>query len=485
MSLINSILGKFRVSSWMNAPGGSSYEGAKTNQTRSTLSLKVQTAKLDLDKTTRIELIRKGRYLHRNSPVVRGLIERLVNYTIGTGIHPSPISSDDTFNDLALAEFKRWSLLPDIESRNTFATTQQILFRSMLIDGDIFAAKVIGGMGFPRLQMIESQDMTSNRTYNDNNVDGVILDEYGRPTTYVFRETQNIDAENVIHFMIPERAGQKRGVSILHAVINTAHDIDDILALEKAAAKEGASKTDIIKTASGELPTNDYIGESVKPASEVEGTEEITRYYREAFGPEAKVLKQGDEFTPYVSNRPSQAFQGFIDFLCEQICFGAGLPPSLLLGTKIGGADTRREVATAQRVIDQWQQIFASRLQHVFEYVIQSAILSGRISNPPFDWKAVEWQFPPKLTVDSGREANADREDVKLGLLTRREYFSRWGLDWKEQTEQKAKEAAFLKELSEKYGVDRGEIALLDPNELAAKEAAPEEKKPEPKFENV
>lgn len=157
-----------------------------------------------------------------------------------------------------------------------------------------------------------------------------------------------------------------------------------------------------------------------------------------------------------------------MEWLANMICLGAGLPPSLLLGSKIGGADTRRELATAQRTIDSWQIVLASKLQQVYEYVIGEEIRAGYIKNFPKDWRSVEWQFPPKLTVDAGREADADREDVKLGLLTRKEYFGRWGLDWKEQTDQAAKEAKYISDKAKELGIERGEISLLDPNELSS-----------------
>tara|TARA_R110000772_G_scaffold83288_2_gene176113 strand:+ start:6112 stop:7614 length:1503 start_codon:yes stop_codon:yes gene_type:complete len=462
----------------LNQGGGpSGYEAAKTSQNRSTIDLTIQNARQDIDKFTRREILRKVRYLYRNSPITRGLIERLVTYTIGTGLHPTPTTSDERFNAAAELEFKNWSKFPDIESKTPFRVLQSVIFRSMLIDGDIFSVKTFGSFGFPRLQMIESHDITSKKISSSDEPDGVILDAFDRPIQFVWKEEERISADSVIQFFIPERVGQKRGISILHSVVNTAHDIDDILALEKVALKDGSSKTDIIKTASGELPSDDYIGESMKPADATTGDEEVSRFYREMFGPEAKVLKHGDEFTPYASNRPSQAFQGFLVWLAENICFGTGLPPSLLLGTKVGGADTRREVATAQRVIDQWQQILISGFQSIYEYVIEQAILDKRLPPPPNDWKATEWDTPPKLTVDAGREADSDREDVKLGLLTRREYFKRWGLDWKEQTEQKAKEAQFINEMARQYGVDPAEISLLDPNELAAREGGSEEAK--------
>ncbi len=461
-----SVLGQFWDSRWLSS-GGSGYEAAKSNPNRSTIYLNVQSARQDIDKVTRKELIKKARYLYRNSPIVRGLVERLVTFTIGTGLHPSPVTTDEKFNEAALNSWTQWCKLPDIESRNRLETIQQILFRAIIIDGDIFTGNTFGPSGRPRIQLMESQDIC-HKNSSMGDVDGIELDVLGRPKFYIWREQEKLPADGVVHYFLPERVGQKRGVSMLAAIINTAHDIDDILALEKTAVKDGSSKTDIIKTGSGELYSDDYIGKSIQKADNTNNIEAITRHYRESINPEAKVLLKGDDMVPYVSRRPSPAWQGFMSFLAEMICFGSGLPPSLLLGTKVGGADTRREMATAQRVIDSWQLTFAHNLQQVYEYVIREEINSGFLKNAPKDWRSVEWQFPAKLTVDSGREAEADREDVKLGLLTRREYFSRWGLDWKKQTEQVAEEAKYISDLAKKHGLDRGEISLLDPNELAS-----------------
>jgi capsid protein len=477
---LTSKIAAFFTSRWMTSFGGGGYEAAKTNTTRSNIDLAIQNARQDISKVTRRELLRKARYLHRNSPIVRGLIERLVTFTIGTGLHPIPTTSNPEWNSKAIKSWKGWAKRPDIESKLSFEAIQAVLFRSLLIDGDIFTLNTYGDTGRPRIQLIESHDITSRMTASDD-PDGLELDIRGRPINYIFREDSKIDAEFISHFYLPERAGQKRGITILAAIINYAHDLDDILVLEKQAVKEGSSKTDIIKTADGELRGDDsYIGKSVQDADSENSIEEITRYYREVFSSEAKVMRKGDEFDPYISGRPSPSWQGFIHFIVELICIGPGLPPSLLTGDKVGGADTRREVATAQRIIEMWQGVFTARLQQIYEYVIEHDMKKGFLPGAPEDWRETKWQTPPKLTVDAGREAASDREDVKMGLLNRSTYFSRWGKDWREEMIQSAIEAAFIKDLAKTYEVERGEIVLLDPNELAKNEPM-DPKTPEPK----
>jgi len=449
------------------------YEATRPHPTRSWLPGYVTSAKSDMGRATRRELLRKARYLYKNSPFIRGMVERLVAYVIGTGLHPVPATSDENFNRAALREWQEWEKRTDLTSRHNFRQLQAVVFRAMLLDGDIFTLLTYGPSGRPRVQLIEGHQVGGGWQDAD---DGVKVDAFDRPAFYNFllgddlggnQKAESIPADDAVHHYFPERAGQRRGLTMLAAAINTAHDIDDILELEKAAVKDASAKTDIIKTASGELDS-DGIGASLRPPINGD-TAGATTYYQDVFGPEAKVLRHGDEFTPYASGRPSPAWNGFMEFLTQTICLSVGVPPSVVLGGKIGGADTRRELAAAQRVFTMWQEALAGQFQRIYRYVIDHQIEAGFLQDAPADWDRTEWQFPPRVTVDEGRDRNADREDVKAGLLTRREYFAQYGQGWFEQTTQAALEAKTLQDLATEHNLDRAEIALLDPNELASR----------------
>jgi capsid protein len=454
------------------------YEGAFSSPTRSRVSELVQSAKRDVSSWPRRELMRKSRYLWKNSLTIRALVERLVTYTIGTGLHPTPKSSSDAFNKSARKAWRGWSKHADLQSRESFESLQRTIARSVFRDGDIGDLLTYGPSGRPRVQLLESHLITSGMLRADD-PDGVSLDDFGRPDRYSYAldssyystSYESVSADSLILHMLPERAAQYRGVTILAAAINSAHDVDDILALEKAAVKDASSKTDIIKTESGEADPDDFggIGKSLRGGPD-DSIEAEAQYYQRIFTPEAKVMKRGDEYTPYIPSRPSPAWTGFMDFLTNTICLSTGLPPSLLFGTKVGGADSRRELASAQRVIEVWQQEFAAQFQRVYEYVIAAEIAAGFFANVPGgvpeDWRETEWQCPAKLTVDAGRDAQNDREDIKAGTLTHEEYFSRWGQDWREELRQAALEAKYKKDLAAELGIEVSDFALRSSNEL-------------------
>ena len=87
-------------------------------------------------------------------------------------------------------------------------------------------------------------------------------------------------------------------------------------------------------------------------------------------------------------------------------------------------------------------------------------------------WEKIIIQAPQSLTVDAGRDANAEREDMKAGLLTMREHYGKRGLDWQEEIEQGAQEIEFLigkaREVADRTGAPLSTVlnrmSLLTPN---------------------
>ena len=99
---------------------------------------------------------------------------------------------------------------------------------------------------------------------------------------------------------------------------------------------------------------------------------------------------------------------------------------------KVGGADTRRDLAAAQRVVSCWQQDIEAGLQLIFEYVIEA----DARTQLPTDWRTVSWQYPRAITVDAGRQSQADREDVRTGAMTLAEYCGQYGMSEREHVAQ-------------------------------------------------
>jgi capsid protein len=455
-------------------------------QHRSTPAWASDTVRKEITPAVRRALVNSSRDLADNSPVIRGLIERMVTYVVGTGIHPFSASKSERFKRQADAYWKRFARRPDIRGGIDWAGLQAQEYRAELRDGDAGHILTSDRNGFPAVYAVEGAQIGEPLTQGLGVFDGVVIDDLGVPLAYQIRSEDSLGARNTtqvnasafVHKLNPERPGQIRGVPILAAALATARDVQDILSLEKAAVKESSGKTGVFKTASGELNVEDLL------AGEIAGQdgESKTRHYREKAGPEDIVLYAGDEYQQLSIDRPGPAWQGFMDFLAQTICLSAKIPPSVLLQIKVGGADTRRDLAAAKRAFELEQLRIANQDRKTWEYVIGRGIDNGDLVNVPDDWREVDWQFPAAITVDAGREAQQDREDVKFGLFTRREYWGRYGYNPDEQEELVVQEAKKRRESIERAGMtvdDFIKIMSLAPSTIQKEQPTPTPEAPD------
>jgi hypothetical protein len=429
------------------------YEGAMFSTARSQWPTVIQSARKDLAPGTRRRLLALSRYLVKNNPLVSAIVERLVIYSVGTGITPEPASSDRAWNDRAARVWEGWARRASLTTRQTYGQLQAVMLRAAIVDGDCFELRTYSTSGRPRVQLIESHEIGDpDAAAPDDTTDGVIFDPQGRPSGYrmpagagIDPETKApreriLDAATVSMLADLRRPNQHRAPCLLASALTTAIDLHDILALEKAGVKAAGSIENVVTTATGEVDADDLIrrGGGSTPASDP------ARYYREVIGTETKILKSGDTMTQYVNQRPSGAWIGFVDFMAELCCLALNLPPSMVRQLKVGGADTRRDLSTMQRVCEPWQELVAGIAQEDFEYVIGAEIEDGALDGAPPDWRSTSMQFPRAPTVDAGRMAQQDREDVRSGTLTMQEYCGQWGTNYRRHFQQLDRELAEL-----------------------------------------
>jgi capsid protein len=402
----------------------------------------------DANPGARRSLVAGSRDLADNSPTIRGLVERMVTYVIGSGLWPVIGGSDEVLAREANQAFREFARDCEVRGGLSFAEVQRQIYRAEIRDGDAGAILTSHANGEPALWVCEGNDIggttkASSITY----FDGVTLDELGRRAAYDVRrpipgggyaELPGIPSSDFVHFADFERPGQIRGVPILSAALNTGRDVKEILEIEKLALKDAATRVDIISTSTGEIDPDDLVASGGATLNGSDGEDPRT-YYREIGMPESKVIRHGDTWQAYKNDRPSQTWQGFMSFLTETICLAAKIPPSILLQIKVGGADTRRDLAAAERIFSLTQDRLTgpNQLGKILNYVL-SRKFGGRV--PSGGW-VVSWQTPKAPTADAGREAQQDREDVRAGLMTRREYFGRWAQNSEEQADQVEREA--------------------------------------------
>lgn len=456
------------------------YEGSRWSPNRAWIWQPVQDAKKDLDRFTRWELNKAGEKLWKDSPFIRGLIKRIVTLVIGTGAYPTPKTSSPEFNKELKAFLCQKFRRPCIDNKKSFANYQRKKLTGMLKHGESFTVFVTDPVsGQDKIQGFEWHRCTAaggkpakkkESLYQGNDDsfsakasdkqgggDGIDFYETGFPKQYNFLGMDAPVPESlVVHHALIERDEQVRGETILAAAINHARDIHDIIALEKMAVKDASSRQDIIQTMSGEYDPETMLklpfgnagdGNFPTPMSLPKDDTAKNEYYDTKFQGGAVLLKTGDKYTPYIPNRPGNAWEGFMAFLSNVCVLSTGLPPSLVLPIDIGGTDIRRDLQIAQKLIEIWQSELSDDFQEIAEFFIHGGI-EDRVfkSKIPPDWNALEWHFTGSLTVDRNRDSQR-KELVEAGLMTRNEYFGESGQDSEEQMRlviSEAKKTRFL-----------------------------------------
>lgn len=462
--------GRLAVAELARAGGGAgksfrnAYESSRWSPNRTLINASNRDAKVDVCAGPRKSIMAQSRWLYQNMPVYTGIVEALVTYVVGSGIIPAAASSDPEWNRAARDEFRIWSGNPELRTRVSWGSYQKICVRGVLVDGEFFTQLTQGTSGLPRIAMIESHRVTdpdsrklSARAPGGQEPDGIETGANGRVARWLVpyvvsngkQKVRKIREASMVQSWLPIRPEQYRGITMFASAVDTSRDLADILLYEKSSVKRLSSRTDVVETQSGDLDPEAVLRDlGGAPAGDCP-EEDATRYYRDVIGSETVVMRTGDKYSPVESDRPSAAWQGFVDFLVQSVCQVTGVPFNVLVPVKVGGADTRRDLARAARVFESWQSQLTTGWQRVYEYVIADAMRKGRVPPGPADWWKTEWQFPKNVTVDYGREAKEDRADVKSGLITLEEYWSRYGLDWRDQVGQLKAEADEVKSVDE------------------------------------
>jgi capsid protein len=413
-------------------------------------------ARNELTPGVRTELVRKSRYLHKNSGFARELVANMAIYSTGDGIRTQAQSPDSGWNRAAEEYFSLWSARCEVTRRFSFEECQALVCRGMDIDGEYFVHKTRNAQGEPRIQLIESHRI-GDRLGSTKTVDGVGLDVWGAPIFYRAIEDngdfRDLPSEAVLHIHEPEWAGGVRCHPTIQHSINHVLDEIELLALEKHAVKDNADVARVLKTARGELDdTGDFVVGDGVTGNEPSDPMSLQRIV----GGKLVALKPDESIESFQSNRPSPTFTGFLEHLRRDSALGVIPFEFAADSSKIGGAGVRLVVAKADRRFSFRQMILERRLiRPVWSYVIGDAINRGLL--PPMEgWWKISTVPPKRVTVDAGREAQQNRADVEMGLKTLSDHFAELGADFGEEIERRAADAKLILETATKYGVPVG-----------------------------
>ena len=447
--------------------GNSSYDAANYSPRRSRVPGSSPTDfKHDFQGGTRLEVVQRSRYLMKNSGLPRELRDLNILYGIGPeGLWPTPhLVEDSGWTADAKEYFRQWALKADVTERFSFVEIQKLCSAAIDTDGEIFPIKTRNrATGECRLQLLETHrvgNFLDNGSKDERWVDGIRVDAAGKPIAIKVLldngKTRNIPWSYVMHLFDPESPSAYRHAPTLTHSVNHLLDEIELLALEKHAVKDNADIARVLKTEGGSLDDSGDFSVTGGSDDVPDGTD--PKALQKIVGGKIVAIHPHEDISAYESNRPSPTFTGFLDHLRRDSSLGAVPYEFAVNPSDSTGPAIRMIVAKAQRRFRQRTEIITNRLvRPTWFYVIGTAIDRGELPAIKH-WSKVRVTPPKDITVDSGRDSEANRRDVRMGLKLPTDSYEEQGQDFLESMETKAKLIKAVEEIAEREGVDPNQL---------------------------
>lgn len=392
---------------------------------------------------TKASMRAEARYRDENDDRFVSILNWLIDRIIGQGIQAIPTVTLTSGAPAAITNasirqwWRGWTERPEVTQTYSWGKAQRLVMRTKLRDGEQLT-RHIEGRTFPwldipyALQLLEPdylpfEKTTTNADSGRQIVQGVEVDEWGRPVSYHLypghpgdlypvgiglNRLIEIDAEFVIHVKHVKRLQQIRGVTAFHPILRRLDDIWDGENLERIAMRVAAAFTGFIK----------------KPAdfSMMQSSKQGDLSFEMAPGMIWGDLPPGADVGTISHNRPNNLLIEFTKQQMRQACGAVNAAYSGPARDFDGSYSSQRqeEVESRQQVIVQQTEFLDDWYIPIRRRALEHAVRARLINMEPnvdLDtlYDAV-YRGPAPITIDPLKETNA------RVLLIRNKLASRW-----------------------------------------------------------
>ena len=415
----------------------------------------------------RVELMKRARDLAENVGLVRSILMKFASHT-AANISYQARTENPEVNTEVEAYWAEWWDKCDLTTRHTGSTLMQVAMMSMLRDGDFLFVLVRDKDGNLKIQGIEADRLGDPfKVYTSLDlIGGIHIDrDTGAPSAYdiynrsigdFYTYQTTIPSSQAFHLFDPLRIDQYRGISAFHTAINDATDIYDIINFEKMAAKNASSQAGIVKR-------NNNNASDLSSLTNDEDLNGNTIKLEAIESGKISYLEPGEDIIfPDGPSRPSGAFAEFHKILLRNICLGLGIPYSFAVDpSAMSGPTARLEMQQAGRTFRRYQKLLDDKvLRPIKNIVIADGVARGLIEeNVGSRTTRGIFNFGANVSIDLGRESQANLAEFRAGLMTASQIYSERGLDFESSMRQRAIEAKLVKDLASEYEVSADTIS--------------------------
>lgn len=427
-----------------------------------------------------VKLRARARELARNNPVIRNYLRLMLNNVLG---HEGPKlypmlrvgdtpdgDLDKERNDVAEAAWCEWCRRPTRDGVGTFLTFQRTALRQLAREGE---AIVRMHRSFRRnpfgfaVELIDPDwldtDLNTERRNGRQIVQGIEIDDDGRPVAYYFGEPlysgrpvqrERVPAHEVIYVYDPERALQRRGFTWLASVMVTARQLGGyedahVIGARLAASKMGFFERDMALGADVEHTSAPEDEDAPEPTSVQD---------MEANPGTFNILPPGYKFNKFDVAFPHQSYSDFTKAGHRKEAVGLGVSYNALLSDLENvNYSSMRSGLLVER--DEWRSIYTlwrdGLLCHIYENWLNMSLLVGAVDLGTRDvtrvsshrWSARGWPW-----VDPLKDMQAAVLGIQNGLASRQQVLAEQGRDFEDVLEELAEEEKLAKTYKVKLG---------------------------------
>jgi lambda family phage portal protein len=247
-----------------------------------------------------------------------------------------------------------------------------------------------------------------------------------------------VPADQVLHTFRRRRPGQQRGVTWLHAVINTMRDLDD--SLGRAPLQDEGRELPL-----AHHPRRTRRARSARPRPRPAAT--AASFMQEELAPGMIKYVQGEDVT-VVNPSSAGGHDGVILQSQQEIAIGAGITYDQLTGDlsrnnfaslRAGKIEFRRDLSQIQ-----WQMMVPMLCEPIWRRFVDMGAAAGLWPEGPH---RAEWMPPRNEPIDPKKDTDAEETDVADGFATWSETVRKRGKDPKRHAEELATERKMLRDL--------------------------------------
>lgn len=454
-----------------------------------------------VDSWTRKEIRRRVEWVFQNFGVMKEAVRGIARLTVQRGICLSINTDDETWNAAAEADFEAWAMSPnrcDLSGRRNFYEIQAHAIEMRIKQGEFLAAFVKNPRweDEPCLQIFDGQEIdTPNDRQSDARVfDGVELDANHCPVRYfVCREDGStpIPASEFVHWFHGDSTNQVRGISDLAQAIAPTQDAKELIRIvtktakqqtafglhvKKAVKKGGQGALDQIRTLSQRAKV--AAGEATPPGSEkTPPSQDNDAAYERVAGGGGIVYTDADGDVRFVTpSSPTPLLEPFITKVLLRDGFASvGAPAELFWDCSNLNSANQRFVLLKGDVL--FTHLGDGLIGHLLNPAAVRFLVhrmeQGKLEKPRIrlvdpetgkeTWQpdtegrwmsALVWQLPQRMSIDNGRDANAEIAQLDKGIENLASVNDRRGRGWRPMTRQWFREFAYAELCAKEFKVE-------------------------------